>query len=54
MVLDESRSTNSEDLLPFLADYGCQENCGCDLNDDDQVDALGLLSFLSTFIEDSE
>ena len=42
------------DLLTFLADNDCQENCGCDLNDDDQVDAADLLVFLNTFGEDYE
>lgn len=46
---DEDGQVGTSDLLIFLSQYGCQENCTTDITGDGVVDVNDLLSFLALF-----
>lgn len=46
---DNDNQITTNDLLIFLADFGCLSDCNADLDGDDQVTSSDLLVFLTVF-----
>ena len=49
--LSENGNVGSEDILIFLTDFGCQESCDIDFNNDGATTVLDLLSLLVSYGE---